>query len=192
MTRVFIVSGPPGSGKTFFANGFAESFVKDGERGVLLSVDHFHCPTLMEHLPGEGYQGILFDLLNDASVNQALDNYQFDPDNLATGHPRCFKAFIQWMTMWKVNPFNIIVDNTNIHEGEIAPYYLAAQAFGAEVEILRVVATLDVCIKRGIHGVPDETIERMHTTFHETKDHPREESVRIPKQHMPWWVSRTV
>jgi len=193
MINVYIVSGPPGSGKSFQVGGFVAAMVKDGEDGVIISADHHHCATLREILnQNESYRGIPFNLLNDVSINEALDNYEFNVEVLATAHPQCFRAFLEALRANEDGNFNVIVDNTNIHEGEIAPYYLAAQAFDAEVEILRVETALDVCIKRGVHGVPEGTVERMHKTFMEERDHPYEAGVIIPKQHMPWWKSRAL
>jgi len=191
--NAYIMSGPPGSGKSFQANGLANTLSLDGENGVIISADHYHCPALLEEILDDGlYMGIPFQRVAEQLIHEQLEIYEFDVAKLSQAHQTCMKAFIYWLQMWKVNPFTVIVDNTNINSYEIAPYYLVGEALGAKVEIIRVERDLAICLKRNVHKVPDEIIEKMHATFSEMIPHPYEEGVMIPKQHMPWWASRTV
>jgi len=190
MSNVTIMSGLPGSGKSFHVRSFVGFLLSEGEEGIIISADHRHCATLQEVLSNEEYEGIPFHRLGDEDIQNALDNYEFKPTVLETAHPQCFKAFIN--KLLSGGDSNIVVDNTNIHAAEIAPYYLAAQAFGATVEIIRVEAPVELCIKRNVHDVPKEAIVRMNATFSEMKGHPWKNGVTIPKQHMPWWTSRSV
>ena len=190
MTKVTIMSGPPGSGKSFQTQGYATVLNNEGQMGIIVSADHYFCPELMPRLAQKEYFGIPFNLANSQTI---LLGYEFDPSKLPLAHQQCMRGFVEAIMAAKsVKNYHIIVDNTNINSPEIAPYYLVGEAFGAEVEILRVEASLDDCIRRNVHGVPDEVITRMHTTFNETVEHPWEEGVMIPKQHMPWWTSRSI
>lgn len=185
---VYIMSGPPGSGKTFQANAFAQVMASEGKKGVIVSADHY-----FSDIPEKGYRGIPFDKVNDADILNALKTYDFSLEGLAIAHPWCMWAYMNVLMFDPAEEdFHIIVDNTNIHNFEINPYYLVAQALKAKVEVLRVPADLDVCIERNTHGVPEDTIRRMHTKFSEMMDHPWIPDVQIPAQHMPWWESRTL
>jgi tRNA uridine 5-carbamoylmethylation protein Kti12 len=189
MTKVTIMSGPPGSGKSFQTQGYATVLDNEGKQGIIVSADHYFCPELMPRLAQTEYFGIPFNLVNSQTL---LLGYEFDPSKLPMAHQQCMRGFIAALTAVKsLSDYHIIVDNTNINSVEIAPYYLVGEALGAEVEILRVEAELDVCIQRNVHGVPDEVITRMWTEFKQVQDHPWEEGVMIPKQHMPWWTSRS-
>jgi predicted kinase len=58
-------------------------------------------------------------------------------------------------------PEVVIVDNTNRAMFEIAPYYRIAEAFGHDVEIVRIHCDPEVAFKRGTHGVPLAQLYRM-------------------------------
>ena len=191
MNKVTIMSGPPGSGKSFQTQGYATVLNNERKDGVIVSADHYFCPELKARLGHAEYFGIPFNLANSQTL---LLGYEFAPNKLPMAHQQCMKAFVMTLSAAKDagQPFHIIVDNTNINSVEIATYYLVAEAMGAEVEILRVEASLDDCIRRNVHSVPDEVITRMHKTFSEKVEHPWETGVMIPKQHMPWWTSRSI
>jgi tRNA uridine 5-carbamoylmethylation protein Kti12 len=192
MIKVHIMSGPSGSGKSWQAHAYAKVLDSEEKKGVIISTDFYWT--------GHRGWGFAFSQLQDPETIGKLEIYDFDPTKLPEAHPFTFRKYLDVLGMAVVDAktdveeedFHIIVDNTNIHEGEIAPYYLAAQAYDAEVEILRVEAELDVCIRRNTHGVPEGVIERTHKAFFETREHPWEAGVMIPKQHMPWWTSRSI
>jgi tRNA uridine 5-carbamoylmethylation protein Kti12 len=187
--NVVIMSGPPGSGKTWQAQKLAASLAADGEDGMLVSADHHHCLTLREALAGRPYLGCPLSRVNDDDFKDALTSYKFDVAQLSAAHQACMKAFVFAV---EGGVPNVIVDNTNIHNYEIAPYYLVGEAFGYKVEIVRVHRGLDVCIEQNTHDVPSEVVTRMSETFNATKPHPWEPGRMMPVQHMPWWTWRDV
>ena len=183
MPRVIIMSGPSGAGKTHAVREIVQKAVDDGDHGIVVSTDHFW----MEGVP----MGINFKERLQAAYEDLP--YEFDVKKLSDAHPACMKAFIAEMVGLDDTAAGLmVVDNTNIHGYEIAPYYLVAQSFYCSVEIVRVEAELDVCIERNSHNVPVETIERMHRVFSETGLHPWTNEPGHPKQHQPWWGSRTL
>lgn len=179
--NVYIMSGIPGSGKTYEAGRLAAQIHADGEAGVIVSADHFwHKKWLVEALGYPEYNGIPFNLVSDSNIAAALDstNYNFDPSLISQSHHECFRAFVSRALD---AASTIIVDNTNINAAEIAPYVLAGESYGYEVEIVRVETPLEVCLERNTHMVPREIVERMHHVFNARthQGHLRE--------HMPWW-----
>ena len=66
--------------------------------------------------------------------------------------------------------------NTNISAYEISPYYLAAEAYGYDVKILKFPCSVEVAKERNIHKVPDHVIEHM------ARD--------IEKPLPPWWTEK--
>lgn len=189
--NVYIMSGPPGSGKSYKATGLATVLHNEGEDGVIVSADHYFHPELLPRLGQPEYLGVPFNLVNSQTLKLG---YEFNPSKLPMAHQQCMKAFVMMLqgAVDSGQKHSIIVDNTNIHSHEIAPYYLVGEAFGAEVEILRVEEKLDVCISRQTHGVPERVVTSMHNTFSEVGPRPWEEGVMMPAQHMPWWDSRSV
>lgn len=97
------------------------------------------------------------------------DKYTFDPSRLGEVHSQCFRLFLSYMK--KDSGIDlIVVDNTNTTPVEIAPYMLAAEAFGYAPEIITffppgvgVIAAhvyAEKCAARNTHGVPLLTIRR--------------------------------
>jgi len=170
MINVYIMSGPPGSGKSHQAIGFAKVMHSEGEEGEIISADHFWSPNLRD------LDGICFDELDEPSIIEGLQQYEFDISKLSIAHQRCMRTFIYALqdAVDEGTSRSLIVDNTNINAYEISPYYLISEAFGAKVEILRVETPLSVCIERNIHSVPKEKIEHMYQTFVEMLDIPWE------------------
>ena len=192
MIDVQIMSGVPGSGKSHQANGFAKVMTSEDEEGIIISADHYFYPDLNARLGvGSGiYFGIPFNLADRVVTDLG---YAFDPSKLPTAHQQCMEAFINALIATKNREhYTIVVDNTNIHNYEISPYYLVGEAMGAKVEIVRIESPLERCLRRNTHEVPAEIVTKMHETFSEDGPHPWEENVILPKQHMPWWISRTV
>lgn len=107
--------------------------------------------------------------------------YVFDPTKLGEAHARCFYTFIQAMEPGRYD--NVVVDNTNTTEAELAPYMLGAVAFGYEPEIVTIrVGTLDqarTCQERNIHGVGSMTLVAQNDRLNNR---------RLP----PWWKQSVV
>jgi AAA domain len=88
--------------------------------------------------------------------------YRFDPYKLGEAHAQCFRQFIEFCQ--KSDLSQIIVDNTNLTAWELAPYVLAAEAYGWDSEIITLVckqeADLELCALRNIHQVSLQSLRR--------------------------------
>jgi predicted kinase len=93
--------------------------------------------------------------------------YQFDPSKVREAHNWCLGRFAQGSSDGCPQ---IAVDNTNVRAFEFAPYYRLAEAFGYQVDIVWVIAPIEKCILRNVHGVPPETIQRMARSFEPIPD----------------------
>lgn len=144
MKLVLVLQGVPGSGKSYFA---ADRLTRAHAQVVTCSAD-------------------------DYFVQLGGGKYAFDPSKLGEAHGACFRKFIA--TVQKGQAEMVIVDNTNTTVAEISPYVLAAEAFGYEVEILRINCDPEVAAARNTHGVPPAAIHAMAA---------RIASCEIP----PWW-----
>lgn len=129
--HIIILVGPPGSGKSTFADEF--------RRGM----DYVHIVSADHYFMSNGV-------------------YTFDPSKLGEAHASCMRNFLDRMRyayeshrLGFRQPQTIIVDNTNTTALEIAPYYAAAKAYGADVTLMRFGTKLTAreCYERGVHGV---------------------------------------
>lgn len=128
----------------------------------------------MRGLPGAGKSTYLRSV-PDAHTVSADDyfikngEYVFDPTKLGEAYATCFRRFMQAI---QLEMPVIAVDNTNVSVMEMSPYYLAAKAFGYEVDVVEVYPTVTsqeevgmpvstVLAHRNTHGVPEGAIERM-------------------------------
>ena len=92
----------------------------------------------------------------------------FHPSHLAAAHGECLKAFVGLLCDPLVaDRFSgpIGVDNTNCTVAEIAPYVALAQAYGAEVEIVRINIDPEVAHARNTHGVPLHGVLNQHSAL---------------------------
>ncbi len=138
--QVIIMQGIPGSGKSTLALKLMQEARDEGRRAFIVSADHY-----FETRRGE---------------------YNFDPKLLPIAHSECLKAFITAVRDWRVDL--LIVDNTNTQIEGIAPYYAIAEAFWAEVKILRVTCDPHVATARNVHKVPESTVLAMHFRINTT------------------------
>jgi len=107
-------------------------------------------------------------------VNEAGE-YEFDPTKIGEAHGRCFKRFLIALEAdWSL----IVVDNTNTSVAEIAPYMLAASAFGYEAAILRIECSVEKAAARNLHGTPLDVVQAM--------------AARIAEPLPPYWTVETV
>jgi predicted ABC-type ATPase len=139
MKKVIILSGVSGCGKSTIAHSFVpDDKYRDGAGKAIVSADHF--------------------FIRDGV-------YQFDPSKLSQAHATCFRKFLSYL---QLDVSLVIVDNTNTTEAEISPYYLAAQAFEYQCEIMTVStddkdlfvreSNIKKCAERNSHGVPEGVI----------------------------------
>jgi predicted kinase len=90
--------------------------------------------------------------------------YKFDSSKLTQAHGHCFQRFLDYVERKRYK--EVIVDNTNTTQYEIAPYILGAAAFHEyDIEILRFTCPIEVCAKRNKHGVSLRTIQRQEENF---------------------------
>jgi len=128
--------------------------------------------TIMRGLPGSG-KSLYVDRFRRRAVVCSADDFWLDDDGVYVydeylapkAHASCLLKFLKAL---KDNVEHVVVDNTNIHVHEYAPYSALAEAFGCELNIVTVKADLTVCIRRQTHGVPISTMERMAEEFEET------------------------
>jgi predicted kinase len=59
----------------------------------------------------------------------------------------------------------IVVDNTNCTIAEIAPYVALAQAYGAEVEIVRINIDPEIAHERNTHGLVLGSVLNQHAAL---------------------------
>jgi predicted ABC-type ATPase len=163
--KVIIVSGVPGSGKsTWLAKQYAESVEDDGtilwpDNVVYISADRF------------------FMRLNPANPSGPL-MYEYNPAEVSEAHRQCFRTFAVTVS----NPENvgpspveyILVDNTNIDAVEIAPYVMAAQAYGADIELITFFGDVSIFATRNVHAVPAERVQTMYRYL-------------LGRKLPPWW-----
>ena len=151
--KVIINQGVPGSGKsTKTCNEQEDHTMTDGPKSDVCSADNFF-------------------------IDEDSGEYKFDPAKIGEAHATCFRRFIYLLTKWPGDPVTgwkpytgdviVYVDNTNLHLWEMAPYYLAAKAFGFDVEIRTFKCEPKEAHARNEHGVPLEVIERMAASMEE-------------------------
>lgn len=145
--NLFLMSGVPGSGKSFFADKIHS---KQTPRlpNVICSADAFFTA---ENNPGQ------------------VEEYKYDPRRIAQAHAACFEKFI--LSAGSLS-CDIIIDNTSITMWERKQYVLTGQALGLNVEVhafkCHTIDDVKHCIARNVHGVPKETIARM-AVDHDTR-----------------------
>src|SRR5271154_5563102 len=92
-------------------------------------------------------------------------SYHFDATKLGEAHAECFRRFIDYLQQtpaWEC----VVVDNTNCQTWEIAPYMLAAAAFGYRAELHTLMcgtwAQVDLCYQRNQHQVSRSVVYEQH------------------------------
>lgn len=175
-----IMMGIPGSGKNYFIENemprdIAVVSTDDfhyvcecGERKMNLNSSHPLYPQFSRNrvctANGPDKEGHLFE-------------YKFDFKNLPIAHGLCFWNFIDCLRVG----MDVVVNNTNTTEAEIAAYLAAAQGTIIlpncyEVHIVAMICPVEVAIKRNVHGVPAHTIENMDERLQKTL-----------ANWKPWW-----
>jgi hypothetical protein len=109
--------------------------------------------------------------------------YVFRQETNESAHEQCFDKFVTTVDKWSMGNMpeltHVVVDNTNIHAWEIAPYYAYARRMELGPSILTILDSPISCAKRNIHGVPEEKVFEM--------------SLKLEKETLPpHWKSVTV
>jgi predicted kinase len=140
--------------------------------------------TLVRGIPGAGKTTQVAGLnLNPNTVRCSADDffindegvYVFDLNRIGDAHGACFRKAVAALIEGK----DVIVDNTNISAVECAPYMLAAQAYGAEAEVVTVLCNPRLAAARNTHGVPEARVFAMDAAL-------RAEDLPV------WWETRMI
>lgn len=149
-TRVFILRGLSGSGKSTFAEKFLRPLFHHFE---VVSADRF--------------------------FTNERGEYAFDLDMLSAAHEQCYRNFEFHLKFMNEHAFNesyyndqprrsaLIVDNTNLEPYEIAPYWMKASVLGMSPEILTFngLGSVDDHVLRNLHGLDHQKIENQQRKF---------------------------
>lgn len=137
MKKVIVMVGLPGSGKTTYVH---RELLRQLPNAYIFSADQY--------------------------MVDGVGNYEFNPNKLGN----CLNDFTHAMMAQHedaaagVIDSVLIVDNTNLTNVERAPYISLALAFGYEVDVITVQAqglSMADLAKRNVHGVSEETLQRM-------------------------------
>jgi len=132
MSKVIIMRGVPGSGKSSLADRVQLNDSSASSIKTIVSADNFH-------------------------INEDGE-YNWDPAKIGEAHAQCFRLFNEALER---GDDLIVVDNTNTQLYELSPYICVATLFDAEVEIIHTICPLDTARARGIHEVPFKNIKEM-------------------------------
>lgn len=127
---------------------------------------------LLRGLPGSGKSTLANTMWSEYCVCEADQyfydqegNYNFDASKLGQAHAWCKSKVRQFMEDNRLNSqfyAEIVVSNTSTTEKELRPYLDLAREFGYMVVSLIVENRHG---SKSVHGVPDETIEKMRQRF---------------------------
>jgi len=135
---------------------------------------------VLRGLPGAGKSTFVKGNFPEATVLSADDYfvgeddvYRFNPADIGLAHGRCFRLVIEALQR---GDELVVVDNTATTIAEVAPYMLAAQAYGYDAEIITLRCDPAIAASRNIHGVPEPLVMKMA------------EALEAGSQAlMPWW-----
>lgn len=168
MRKIILMSGIPGSGKSYVANMRINAHIRETfpQDQTIISD-----PVSRPVMPGNGWKtSSPIILLSCDHYFMSKGEYKFDISLLGDAHGLTLKSYIRGVQ----DPLNslLIVDNTNTTNEELAPYIAIAQAFKIPVEVLTVSvsgADLQKAADRNSHGVPSQTIARMNQSINNSK-----------------------
>lgn len=120
--------------------------------------------VLMQGIPGSGKstlaremaaeQGLVVCSTDDRHYEDG--KYVFKPERAAEFHEQTQI----WARFLLSRGVSVIIDNTNITNRAVAPYYQMAQEFGAMVQVVRCAGGYG-----NIHSVPSETVQKMRESM---------------------------
>lgn len=140
MKTCYVMRGIPGSGKSSWLRALPEFQSANN----ICSADDYH---------------LVYPQMT-VGVERAKPTYVFRPENARDAHNKCMHEFVSLATC---NAPVLAVDNTNIRVWELAAYVRVAEAFKYEIKIVRMICDPFTAHGRNVHGVPLETIWRMHS-----------------------------
>jgi predicted kinase len=130
--QVIILRGVPGAGKSTLARQIISEASAKGEKAAAFSSDDYFTTVTGEYL--------------------------FDTKQLPQAHAECFRRFLEYLLRGEGIA---IVDTTNTRIFEMSPYILAAQAYGFEVKIIRLVCDPVIATARTVRGATLQMINEM-------------------------------
>jgi predicted kinase len=107
--------------------------------------------------------GIIFSADN-FHINKETGEYKYDVSKSAEAHHWCLRQYNEAL-IENNSDRTIIVDNTNVRQFEIAPYYKLAEAYGFPVCVMWFLCDPELGIKRNVHNVPAHIIHQMARSF---------------------------
>lgn len=121
---------------------------------------------ILRGIPGSGKSTVANLFGQMGAVICSTDNYhmingeyKFNPKKLGEYHNKNLNNFIEYI---QKETQMIIVDNTNIKRNHYLPYIEEAKANGYEIYAITFVPqNIEECIKRNVHGAPEDVIRRM-------------------------------
>lgn len=138
---LIVIRGLPGSGKSTKAKEILKQCEAIGETAVICSADDY-----------------FMDLISN--------KYCFDSKRLPAAHNYCRGVAEGAM---KAKAEIVIIDNTNIRRWDFAAYLQLAKKYGYDVEEVIVGKfdkdSIEEYVKRGLHNIPLDTIEKMASRF---------------------------
>ncbi len=141
LTKVFVLQGASGSGKSTWMKQMADCTRRDR-------------PFAFVHVVSA-----------DFNMIDADDNYVFSLEKQAEGHKKALRDFAgavhgshQGDHTYKAA---IVVDNTNTRALFMEPYVALARAYGIEVEVLSFRAPASICAARNNGRAPEEVVRGM-------------------------------
>jgi predicted kinase len=117
--------------------------------------------TILRGLPGSGKSWFANALKTKGHCEVcSADDYTtvengvptYTPAALANAYGQCLQKCAKLLT--EGYPYRIVVDNTNLHAWEIAPYYALAVAFCRDPRIVQINCDPVIAFKRQMHYVP--------------------------------------
>jgi predicted kinase len=138
--------------------------------------------TILRGLPGAGKthwrklyrKAAVVCSADDFRVDPVTGEYKYDPAADSTVHRQCFRKYLDALA---AGAADVVVDNTNLKAYEIAPYYLAAEAYGYAPLIVWIWCDPGAAFGRNQHGLTEAKTRAMLAA---TGDLP------------PWWTLATV
>lgn len=129
---------------------------------------------MMRGLPGSGKSTLAKELAGEKGVVLSTDdlftdkdgNYNWDPALVGLNHQR--NQMIADSVMEHDQPL-VIIDNTNIRQGDMDPYLRMAEKYGYKVKCVEPETDWawdpEKCAEKTTHGVPLEVIQRMKNNY---------------------------
>ena len=151
MSKVILLVGIPGSGKSYFVGKYCETH--PGENCIVCSADHH-----FEELAKKKKEELI--AAGDEKAANELKPYLFDYMQLRTAHMNCQQKCIRAM---EAGADTIFIDNTNITRKERQFYVSAAMEHGYEIQIKAFPNdenTIKIAASRNQHGVPEDKIRQ--------------------------------